>query len=81
MVDGRLQFAQIPEEVKHQIIIPHNDPVIEKLIMHIHVKAARSTSTILAYKGKTRSKASLQASENPASSRKKWHPYLLREYR
>ena len=39
VVGGHLQFAQIPEEPKHQIIIPHNDPVIEKLIMHLHVKA------------------------------------------
>ena len=39
VVGGRLQFEQIPEEAKHQIIIPHNDPVIEKLIMHLHVKA------------------------------------------
>ena len=39
VVGGRLQFPQIPEEAKHQIIIPHNDPVIEKLIMHLHVKA------------------------------------------
>ena len=30
VVAGRLQFAQIPEEAKHQVIIPHNDPVIER---------------------------------------------------
>ena len=41
VVGSRLQFAQIPEEEKHQIIIPHNDPVIEKLIMH-HVKASHA---------------------------------------
>ena len=28
VVGRRLQFAQIPEEAKHQIIIPHDDPVI-----------------------------------------------------
>ena len=39
MVGGRRQFAQIPEEQKHQIIIPHKDPVTEKLIMHVHVNA------------------------------------------
>lgn len=39
VVGGRLLFAQIPEEAKHQIIIPHNDPVIEKVIKHLHVKA------------------------------------------
>ena len=39
VVGGRLQFAQIPEKAKHQVIIPHNDPVIEKLIIHFHFKA------------------------------------------
>ena len=42
VVGGRLQFAKIPEETKHQIIIPHNDPVIEKLILHVHVKASHA---------------------------------------
>ena len=42
MVGGRLQFAQISEEAKHQIIIPHNDPVVEKLILHVHVKASHT---------------------------------------
>ena len=42
VVGGRLQFAQIPEEEKHQIIIPHKDPVIEKLIMHVHVNASHA---------------------------------------
>ena len=42
VVGGRLQFAQIPEEAKHQIIIPHGDPVIEKLIMHLHVQACHA---------------------------------------
>lgn len=37
VVAGRLHFAQIPEEAKHQIIIPHNDPVIKKLILHVRV--------------------------------------------
>lgn len=39
VVGGCLQFAQIPEEAKHQIIIPYSDPVIEKLILDVHVKA------------------------------------------
>ena len=39
VVGGRLQFTQIPEEAKHQVIIPHNDPVIEKLIIHFYFKA------------------------------------------
>ena len=42
VVGGRLQFAQIPEEAKHQIIIPHDDSVIEKLIMHLHLKACHA---------------------------------------
>ena len=42
VVGGCLQSAQIPEEANHQIIIPHNDPVIEKLIMHLHVKACHA---------------------------------------
>ena len=42
MVGGCLQFAQIPEDAKHQIIIPHNDPVIEKLILNVHAKASHA---------------------------------------
>ena len=42
VVGGRLQFAQIPEEAKHQITIPHHGPVIEKLIMHLHVKVCHT---------------------------------------
>ena len=42
VVGGRLQFALIPKEEKHQIIIPHNDPVTEKIIMHVYVKASHS---------------------------------------
>ena len=41
--------SQIPEQTKHQIIIPHNDPVIEKLILHVRVKASHAgTETTLA---------------------------------
>lgn len=42
VVRRRLQFAQVPEEAKHPIIVPHGDPVIEKLIMHLHVKACHA---------------------------------------
>ena len=50
VVGGRLQFAQIPEEAKHRIIIPHGDPVIEKLIMHLHVNACHTgPETTLAF--------------------------------
>jgi hypothetical protein len=39
VVGGRLKFAQISEEAKHQVIIPHKNTVIEKLILHVHAKA------------------------------------------
>jgi len=42
VVGGRLQFAQIPEDAKHQIIIPYNDPVIEKLILSVHEKGSHA---------------------------------------
>ena len=42
VVGGRLQFAQIPEDAKYQIIIPYNDPVIEKLILNVHEKASHA---------------------------------------
>ena len=32
-VGGRLQFAQIDLEAKHQIIIPHHDELVEKLVL------------------------------------------------
>ena len=49
-VGGRLQFAQIQEEAKHQIIILHDDLVIEKLIMHLHVKPCHAgPKTTLAF--------------------------------
>lgn len=35
-VGGRLHQTQIAEDAKHQIILPHKDPVVAKLIMHIH---------------------------------------------
>lgn len=44
LLGGRLPFAQIPEDAKHQIIIPYNDPVIEKLILSVHEKASHAGS-------------------------------------
>lgn len=38
-VGGRLQFAQIDLEAKHQIIIPYHNELTEKLVLHLHVKA------------------------------------------
>lgn len=37
-VGCRLHQAQIAEDAKHQIILPHKDPVVAKLIMHIHLE-------------------------------------------
>ena len=42
VVGGRLQFVQIPEKANHQIIVPYGNPVIEKLIIHVHVKACHA---------------------------------------
>ena len=39
VVGGRLQFASISEEAKHQVISPHKYSLTEKLILHIHCKA------------------------------------------
>ena len=47
-VGGRLQFASIPFEAKHQIIIPHQDVLIEKLVLYTHSKASHAgTETTL----------------------------------
>ena len=35
-VGGRLQFADLPEENKHQIILPHGQPTVAKLIQDVH---------------------------------------------
>ena len=35
-------FSLLSEEMKHQIILPHGDPVVEKLIMHIHNEASHA---------------------------------------
>ena len=39
-VGGRLQFADLPEETKHQIILPSKHSVIDKLIAFTHEKRA-----------------------------------------
>ena len=43
-VGGRLQFAQIDLEAKHQIIIPHHDELVERLVLHLHIKAKHAGS-------------------------------------
>ncbi|XP_028412339.1 uncharacterized protein LOC114535156 [Dendronephthya gigantea] len=35
-VGGRLQFSELPEETKHQIILPAKHPVVDKIIIHSH---------------------------------------------
>ena len=35
-VGGRLQFSELPEETKHQIILPAKHPVVDKIIAHTH---------------------------------------------
>ena len=35
-VGGRLQFADIPEETKHQIILPHGHTEVAKMILDVH---------------------------------------------
>ena len=38
-VGGRLQYLELPEETKHQLILPHGHPVVEKIIQDIHEKS------------------------------------------
>ena len=64
VVGGRLLFAQIPEEAKHQIIIPHNNleidhaPSCQSLPCGSWDDSSHSLSTFLAHTRMTRSKAS-----------------------
>jgi len=72
VVGGRLQFAQIPGETKHQIIIPHNDPVrdvdpsrsCQSKPRWSRDDLSRSSSTFLAHTRKARSKESLEKMSN-----------------
>ena len=41
-VGGRLEFADIPYEAKHQIILQKKDRLVEKLILHLHSKASHA---------------------------------------
>ena len=38
VVGGRLNFSDLPEETKHQIILPNNDLFTEKLILYYHAQ-------------------------------------------
>ena len=35
-VGGRLQFAGLPEQSKHQIILPHGQPEVAKMVQDVH---------------------------------------------
>ena len=37
-VGGRLQASLLPDEAKRPIILPSHEPLVEKLVMHYHVK-------------------------------------------
>ena len=41
-VGGRLHQAQIPEDAKHQIILPHKDEIVAKLILDVHARNAHA---------------------------------------
>ena len=41
-VGGCLAFAEIAFEAKHQVIIPHHDELVEKLVLHLHRKASHA---------------------------------------
>ena len=36
---GRLQYSELPEETKHQLILPYGHPVVEKNFQDIHEKS------------------------------------------
>ena len=38
-VGGRLQNSEFPEETKHQVILPHCHPVVEKIVQATHAKS------------------------------------------
>ena len=35
-VGGRFQDSDLCEEAKHQVILPHGHPIVEKKIMQVH---------------------------------------------
>ena len=43
VVGGRLNKSTLPEEIKHPIILPCKDVLIEKLILHIHEEKSHSS--------------------------------------
>ena len=50
-VGERLQYSELPEETKHQLILPHGHPAVGKIIQNIHEKSMHAgpetTLTIL----------------------------------
>ena len=53
-VGGRLQNSSLLEEAKHQIILPHGNPIVEKKIMQVHLQlicaCSSTTLTVLRQK-------------------------------
>ncbi|XP_068717083.1 uncharacterized protein [Montipora capricornis] len=41
-VDGRLQFADLPEQSKPQIILPHGHPEVAKMVQDVHKNMLRA---------------------------------------
>ena len=39
-VGGRLHHSDLPEEVKHQVILPHGHPIVEMTILQVHRDSA-----------------------------------------
>ena len=35
-VGGRLQHSDLPEEAKHQVILPHGHPIVEMKVLQVH---------------------------------------------
>ena len=46
-IGGRLQFTDIPEETKHQIILPHGHTEVAKMTLHVHKQLHASPETLL----------------------------------
>ena len=40
-VRGRLQYSDLPEGMKHQIIVPHRHPVVKEIIQSVHKELLR----------------------------------------
>ncbi|XP_064653104.1 uncharacterized protein LOC135503459 [Lineus longissimus] len=43
-VGGRLQNSELKEETKHQVILPHNHPIVDKIVMDMHEECMHAGS-------------------------------------